>query len=130
MQNQINVIIPNSDGSEIPAVIHYPNDRSTNKIIILAHGIFSNKDENGRYLRQAELHVKHGGTVIRFDFRGHGDHSIPCTDVTVSGMILDFHSVLKYAKMMSNGNKNLNVVVEAASHEALEKSHPADLPIE
>lgn len=101
------VSIPNIDGTKVPAVWHFCQEDRKRKgdadIVILAHGIFSDKDERGRFIRQAKLHVERGSESIRFDFRGHGEHSLPSRDVTVCGMILDFKSVLDYAKSRTKG---------------------------
>ncbi len=105
MQKQTRIKIPSVDGYEIPAILHKSNMNSGKRIdrgvVILAHGIFSNKDERGRFIRQAELHLNHGFEVIRFDFRGHGENPIPDKEVTIGGMIIDLHSVLQYAKLMN-----------------------------
>lgn len=107
MQKQTKIKIRSVDGYEIPAVLHYARVDYENKTnadaVILAHGIFSNKDERGRFVRQAELHTQKGCEVIRFDFRGHGEHPMTSKEVTIGGMIIDFQSVLKYAKSMTNG---------------------------
>ena len=105
MQKQTKIKIPSVDGYEIPAVLHNCNINSNKGInhgvAILAHGIFSNKDERGRFIRQAKLHVNNGFEVIRFDFRGHGENPIPDKEATIGGMIIDLHSVLQYAKSMN-----------------------------
>jgi pimeloyl-ACP methyl ester carboxylesterase len=107
MEKQTKIKIRSIDGYEIPAVFHHARtdlkNRTNVDLVVLAHGIFSNKDERGRFIRQANLHVNNGCEVIRFDFRGHGEHSIQSKDVTIGGMIIDFHSVLKYAKSITDG---------------------------
>ena len=103
MDNQKEIYIPCIDNSEIPAVLHQSdsNKYSEKGVVILVHGIFSTKDERGRFIRQAKLHNEMDFDVIRFDFRGHGDHKIISEDITIGGMILDFHSVMKYAKSLN-----------------------------
>jgi len=108
MQIQRKIRIRSLDGNDIPAVIHLPQTdykkKTDHSMVVLAHGIFSNKDERGRFIRQAKLHVKNGSKAIRFDFRGHGDSTVPSKEVTVAGMIIDFQSVLNYARSIATGS--------------------------
>lgn len=85
------------DGSTVPAVLHgEPADAEG--MVVLVHGIFSDKDERGRYIRQADIHLKHGYSVVRFDYRGHGQHPLASEKSTVTGMLLDLKAVFEYAK--------------------------------
>lgn len=115
MSNQLDLTIRSADGWNIPAVLHTPLGNREGKalrgITVLAHGIFSNKDERGRFIRQAELHTRHDFGVLRFDFRGHGAHQMPSSDITVAGMMLDLHAILKYAGSL--GEKRLYVVASS-----------------
>ena len=108
MQIQRKVKIRSLNGNYIPAVVHHSQTdyekRTGHSVVVLAHGIFSNKDERGRFIRQAKLHVKNGSKVIRFDSRGHGESPVPSKEVTVAGMIIDFQSVLGYAKSIATGS--------------------------
>ena len=100
LQTQMSLRSP--DGYEIPNVWHKAHAGApVGDVVILAHGIFSNKDERGRYQRLAELHVSHGSDVVRFDFRGHGDHPVPSDGATICGMVLDFWAVLREIRRLA-----------------------------
>jgi len=94
-QEEFNIL--SRDGYEIPAVLHHPQqeDRVLGNVVLL-HGIFTNKDESGRFVRQADFLVRNGFRVFRFDFRGHGKHPMKSGEITISGMIIDLKSVLEY----------------------------------
>ncbi len=92
-----NVEIPVLDGTSVPGVITEPQQLSIRATAVLAHGIFSNKDENGRFIRQAAMLSEKGIRTIRFDFRGHGDHKLPSFSTSIIGMLLDFATVMEFA---------------------------------
>jgi uncharacterized protein len=71
--------------------------------VLLVHGITSSKDEGGFYVELEEQLFKEKLSVVRFDFRGHGDSGIPSYQATISGMIGDFVSAINY--MNSNYDK-------------------------
>lgn len=66
-------------------------------LLILAHGITTNKDEDGIYTRFARRMLAASFDSIRFDFRGHGDSAWKPIDVTACGEILDFMTVYDWA---------------------------------
>lgn len=65
--------------------------------VVLMHGIFSSKSENGRFDRQVKLHTAQGRLTVRFDWQGHGGSSVTSQDATVLGDVADLDAVLKYA---------------------------------
>ncbi len=90
-----NLILRAADQNEVPAThVTHGSDR----LVILSHGITSNKDEGGIYTRFVDEFLSPGFDSIRFDFRGHGDSRMSSRDVTIAGEILDFMAVLQWAR--------------------------------
>ncbi|MFZ3058381.1 MAG: alpha/beta fold hydrolase [Candidatus Methanoperedens sp.] len=73
-------------------------DAGSNNLVILAHGITSEKNEDGIYTRFAEKILFPDFDSIRFDFRGHGDSQRPPIEMKVSGEILDLMAVIAWAR--------------------------------
>lgn len=90
-----NLTLHAADHNEIPAT-HVAN--GSDGLVILSHGITSNKDESGIYTRFVDEFLSPGLDSVRFDFRGHGDSRMPTTSVTIAGEILDFMAVVKWAR--------------------------------
>ncbi|MEU9470382.1 alpha/beta fold hydrolase [Streptomyces avermitilis] len=88
--------IPSSGGYSIPALLAGPA-ADANGTVIMAHGIFADKQENGRYAKQAEIHHALGRRTLRFDWQGHGDHPLPFSESSVAGNIDDLQTVMDYA---------------------------------
>lgn len=63
--------------------------------MLLAHGIFCDKTEFGRFDRLAAELARAGLASLRFDFRGHGEHALPPIRATIGGMLLDFVTALE-----------------------------------
>ncbi len=73
-------------------------DGGSDALVILAHGITSEKNEDGIYTRFAEKILFPNFDSIRFDFRGHGDSQRLPIEMRVSGEILDLMAVISWAK--------------------------------
>lgn len=73
---------------KLSGVVHSPIYQ-TNKAIILAHGLTTDKDESGAFIRLAEFLKDNGFTVLRFDFRGHGESEGKSINFTLEGEIAD-----------------------------------------
>ncbi|KCZ71255.1 lysophospholipase [Candidatus Methanoperedens nitroreducens] len=73
-------------------------DAGSDNLVILAHGITSEKNEDGIYTRFAENILFPDFDSIRFDFRGHGDSQRSPIEMRVSGEILDLMAVIAWAK--------------------------------
>lgn len=83
-----------ADGHRIRNVFHSCGSRD---LLILAHGIDTEKDEGGIFSRFAEEVIGDTFDSIRFDFRGHGQSNIKPIETTISGEILDLMAVLGWA---------------------------------
>lgn len=86
-----------SEEQKIIGVLHIP-DRSNNKAIVLVHGITVNKDEGGIFVRTAKKFCEMGYTVLRFDFRGHGESEGKSIDLSVKGELSDLNEAINFIK--------------------------------
>lgn len=97
------------DGHTITLSVEKAAGKQNSKsIAILTHGIFTDRDEKGRFVRLSQRLQSVGIDVVRFDFRGHGDSPLPSTDFNVSGGVIDYHSVLNW--VASEGWPRVGVV--------------------
>ncbi len=87
----------------MPGILAAPRSESAKGTVLLAHGIFTNKSEFGRFDRQARVLAEDGLRSLRFDFRGHGEHRMPWIDVSIGGMVLDFLTCLEYLAALYDG---------------------------
>ena len=94
--------IPVADDTKIPSVITEPKKLKIRATAVLSHGIFSDKNENGRFVRQSAILSEKGIRTIRFDFRGHGEHKLPPHSCSIIGMLIDFATVMEYANISYN----------------------------
>jgi uncharacterized protein len=86
-------------------------DTPSRKLVVMLHGIFSDKDERGRFIRLADRLVSRGCNVLRVDFRGHGEHSIRDKDTTISGMVVDVSATLDFVRKQQP--KELSVIASS-----------------
>lgn len=87
--------ISTADGHCIVGLLSKSNNLAkSSEIVVLCHGITSEKNEGGLYSEFAQLLSDHSVDSYRFDFRGHGDSSIPTQDISIAGEILDLFTVL------------------------------------
>lgn len=77
-----------SDGVILDALIHETNNPRA--VILMLHGINSDKDEEGLYIKLAKCLVKNSYNIFRFDFRGHGASTGKQKYVTIMGETNDF----------------------------------------
>lgn len=84
-----------SDGHVIHSLLFSCESR---RIVILAHGITAEKTEDGIFEKFATKFLAPDFDAICFDFRGHGESSIPPRDTTIAGELLDLMAVLKWCE--------------------------------
>jgi alpha/beta superfamily hydrolase len=94
-QTKESLVIVAADGHRIPAVVQ---NNDSDRLVIMSHGITTNRDEDGIYTIFANYIVSHGIDSIRFDFRGHGESAMDSHNVTISGEILDLMAVVRWAR--------------------------------
>ncbi len=87
------MLIKSNDGHGIVGI--FEEAKGSKGIVILSHGITSEKNEGGLYSELAETLKEFGYSSYRFDYRGHGDSNISSKEITVSGEILDLYAVLQ-----------------------------------
>lgn len=103
---QEKVFIKNKSGLKLCGVWHFPK-KSTNKAIVLAHGLTVTKDESGVFTELAGLLENNGFTVFRFDFRGHGESEGAQTDMTIRGELEDLKSSIQEVELKGFANIGL-----------------------
>ncbi len=67
-------------------------------LVIISHGITSDKEEGGLYTEFTEQLLVPDFDSIRFDFRGHGESAIPPEHLTITGALLDLMAVVQWAR--------------------------------
>ncbi|MHC1728373.1 MAG: alpha/beta hydrolase family protein [Syntrophobacteraceae bacterium] len=89
------LLIPAADGHIVPATLVCAGQK---RLVIMSHGITGDREEEGVHSGFAELLFEQGFDSIRFDFRGHGKSAIASRDAAISGMMLDFMAVVRWAR--------------------------------
>jgi len=89
----MDVILPTPDGHELRAV---HQAREARRVVLLCHGIASDKEALGVYTSLAPLFARRGFDSLRFDFRGHGESAVPSNEATVAGMMIDLDAALDW----------------------------------
>lgn len=91
-----------ADGHVVPNKVVL---QGSDSLVVMSHGITTGKDEDGLYTEFAEEILSPAFDSIRFDFRGHGESTIPSHQATVTGEILDLMAVMKWAR--ESGHRNI-----------------------
>ena len=89
--------IPSTDGIVLDARLTHTAGPSKG-IIMISHGITSNKEEGGLFTQLAIQLAQAGYDSLRFDFRGHGQSSGRPVDMTIRGETDDLTAVIAYAR--------------------------------
>jgi len=103
--------IVTSDKHKFDLIINKSHSDITNAIILMTHGIFTDKHEKGRFDKLSNLLCENNFTTARFDFRGHGDSPIEFSQFTVTGAVIDYWTVLREL----NKSFNLPIIVIGSS---------------
>lgn len=98
------VTFQSKDGLKLVGIWAVPT-QSTNKAVVMAHGLSVNKDESGLFIKLAETLREDGFAVFRFDFRGRPESEGKAIDMTIKGELLDLDAAIEEAI-----NKNYNRV--------------------
>jgi hypothetical protein len=84
-------------GRRIPYIVE--NSKSSPKAVaLLVHGIFSEKNEDGRFTRLSQVLARMGIMSVRFDYCGHGDHSYQSWRFSISNALVDLVQIAKYVR--------------------------------
>lgn len=87
------------DGTKLEGVMSVPSQGSR-PLVILVHGITSNRDELGLYSGLAEHLAEKGLTCFRFDYRCHGVNSEAIENMTLAGIINDIEAACSYSSIL------------------------------
>lgn len=87
------VIFYTTDNLKLTGLWHLPH-KPANKVVILAHGITTDKDDAGSFINLYKFLIKNGYAVFRFDFRGSGESEGKSMDMTVAGEIADLSAAV------------------------------------
>ena len=91
--------IASADGVQLDARLTQTEVQSKPKgMVILVHGIASEKEEGGLYTRLAAALAGAGFDSLRFDFRGHGQSSGNSVDMTIRGETEDLSAAVACAR--------------------------------
>lgn len=72
-------------------------------VVVMLHGIFSEKTEDSRFTRLASLLNSNGFSTLQFDYTGHGEHSRGSVEFTLGSALTDYRRVFHRAAAMANG---------------------------
>lgn len=86
-------MITTSDGIRLDAQWH----RAGADIVVLAHGITGDLDEQGLFPALADQLTGAGFSVLRFSFRGHGNSAGLPREMTIAGELLDLRAAVESA---------------------------------
>jgi uncharacterized protein len=89
----MNATFPTYDGHDIQAV---HQTCGADRAVLLCHGLASDKEARGVFTAFAPFLAGRGFDSLRFDFRGHGQSSIPPIEASVSGMMIDLAAAFAY----------------------------------
>lgn len=93
--------IASTDGVQLDARLTQ-TDGTPKGMILLVHGIASEKEEGGLYTRLAAALAGAGFDSLRFDFRGHGQSSGNTVDMTIRGETEDLSAAIACARRYSD----------------------------
>jgi pimeloyl-ACP methyl ester carboxylesterase len=97
-----------SDGTSVP--VTWTNDNH-DIVFLFCHGITSDREEDGVFSDFHSTYLSDFSDAFYFDFRGHGESSIPSEKATIQGMRDDFRTSIAFL----NSEKYRKIIVVAAS---------------
>ena len=86
-----------------------------NCMIIMAHGINADKEEDGLFTELAHKLALNNCDSLRFDYRGHGESTGSQQEMTIEGETIDLKKSVEYVKEKSD----LPIILLAASFGAV-----------
>lgn len=88
------IFFKTKDGIKLCGILETPKEKE-DKVIILAHGLTVDKDEDGVFTNLSKKLCQNGFAVFRFDFRGRGESSGKQQDMTISNELIDLEFAFK-----------------------------------
>jgi len=95
-KDKSDIQIKTSDGHKLAVI--YKNLQDSSRVVIMAHGMTVDKDDEGIFVRAERELNDLGVSTIRFDFRAHGESTGKSEkDFTISGELQDLESIVQFA---------------------------------
>jgi len=88
-------------------------EKAGKSIVIMCHGLGSNKDRD-TYTILEKIFNDHHLSTFRFDFFGHGESEGKFEDLTISKCVEDLHAAISYLETLSFVDKN-KIAVQGSS---------------
>jgi len=105
------VYFKTSDGLKLCGILS-KSEKTTDKCIILCHGIGYHKDEDENLFKNfAKKLYNVGFSVFRFDFRGHGESEGKSVDMTIAGEEMDLEAAVKF--LQKKGLKEFGILSQS-----------------
>lgn len=111
------------DGLALDARAHEPCRQPPVAVAVFTHGINTDLDEGGMYVRLAQRLANDGVGVLRFSFRGHGRSAGSARGVTIAGEMLDVETAVAEARRRWSGVPLVMVAASMGAVAALETAH-------
>lgn len=102
---QKKVYFKNQKNQRLTGALHLPRGQGPFPVVIICHGLSSNKDSNYR-INLANGLNKLKISALRFDLSGHGQSQGKFEDVTVGQGIKDIQAAIKFVKSQKNLSKH------------------------
>lgn len=107
-----NAVVFESQGIKLSGVLNKSKGAQAGNIL-LVHGIISDKDEDGNYVKLAKRLSAKGYNVFRFDFRGHGESEGVSEIVTIAGELSDLENAIKEFSRLVGALSKLIIIAQS-----------------
>lgn len=94
------IYFENSRGLRLSGILAKPRDKDKCPLVILCHGLWSNKYSNS-IVDISKILLKNKIATLRFDFTGHGNSEGDIERITISQGVDDLNSALNYIKTLN-----------------------------
>jgi alpha-beta hydrolase superfamily lysophospholipase len=113
--------------ANIPGTLECAGPKSTD-IVLLYHGIFVDRNENGRFKRLAPMLSTAGFDSLRIDLSGHGESGVPSVNARLSRMCSEVLDVIEWASRSSYNGISILASSFSGALVSLALATPAALP--
>jgi pimeloyl-ACP methyl ester carboxylesterase len=98
-------------GRRIPYIAQ-PATHATRAIAVMLHGIFGEKNEDGRFTRLAQVLSQKNIASVRFDYSGHGDHSYESRRFSIANALADVTDMMNHVAK-HHGSQELYIIASS-----------------